>query len=270
MTRQALYLILILAGALLALSCTPDNQTPSETDTFAHSSGEELTGIRNAADWAGTYHGVLPCADCEGIDTEMTLLDDGTYEISTRYLGKSNENYRESGTFTWSDEEHQIQLDIEDGSRSPYYLVEENQLIHLDLEGNRITGALADHYTLTKRINPLADRYWKLTSLNNIPLDSARTGPKVPHLILHPEDSNASGTGGCNSLSAVYQTSNDNSIFFSRVASTKMACQDADYETDFIRLLEETASYSLQNDKLFLVSADGDTILQFMEQPEFN
>src|SRR5690625_5304510 len=200
----------------------------------------------------------------------MTLLEDGTYELTTRYLGKSDEYHRESGTFSWSEEGDRIQLDIEDGSRSPYYLVEENQLVHLDLEGNRITGALADHYILTKCINPLSDRYWRCMSLNNSPLDTAWTGPKVPHLILHPEDGIASGTGGCNSLSAVCQSSDDNSISFSRVISSILACQLSDYEADFNRLLEEATAYSLQNDHLLFFSADGDTILQFIEQPEFN
>ena len=270
MKKKAFYFILILAGTSATFGCTPDHETPAERETSSLSAGDEQASSQNAADWAATYHGTLPCADCDGIDTKMTLLEDGTYELTTRYLGKSDEYHRESGTFSWSEEGDRIQLDIEDGSRSPSYLVEENQLVHLDLEGNRITGPLADHYILTKRMNPLSDRYWKLTSLNNSPLDTARTGPKVPHLILHPEDGIASGTGGCNSLSAVYQSSDDNSISFSRVVSTKMACQHADYEADFIRLLEEATSYSLQNDHLLFFSADGDTILQFIEQPEFN
>src|SRR5690625_3854265 len=263
MKKKSFYLLLILAGTLATFSCTLDHETSSERDISSLTAGDEQASSRNAADWAATYHVLLPCTGWEGIE-------DGTYELTTRYLGKSNENYRESGSFSWSEEGVRIQLDIEDGSRSPSYLVEENQLVHLDLEGNRITGPLADHYILTKRMNPLSDRYWKLTSLNNSPLDTARTGPKVPHLILHPEDGIASGTGGCNSLSAVYQSSDDNSISFSRVVSTKMACQHADYEADFIRLLEEATSYSLQNDHLLFFSADGDTILQFIEQPEFN
>lgn len=42
---------------------------------------------------AETWQGVLPCADCEGIDTELTLVSSGmtgfgaTYTLKQRYLG---------------------------------------------------------------------------------------------------------------------------------------------------------------------------------------
>src|SRR5690625_232962 len=123
MKKKAFYFILILAGTSATFGCTPDHETPAERETSSLSAGDEQAGSQNAADWAATYHGTLPCADCDGIDTKMTLLEDGTYEFTTRYLGKSDEYHRESGTFSWSEEGDRIQLDIEDGSRSPYYLV---------------------------------------------------------------------------------------------------------------------------------------------------
>jgi len=39
----------------------------------------------NSLDWAGSYHGVLPCADCAGIETTLILDYDLTYRIITRY-----------------------------------------------------------------------------------------------------------------------------------------------------------------------------------------
>lgn len=43
---------------------------------------------QNALDWNGTYKGTLPCADCEGIETELTLNLDGNYLYKATYLGK--------------------------------------------------------------------------------------------------------------------------------------------------------------------------------------
>lgn len=43
---------------------------------------------KNPLDWNGTYRGILPCADCEGIKTEVTLHKDRTYEIARKYLGQ--------------------------------------------------------------------------------------------------------------------------------------------------------------------------------------
>ena len=36
---------------------------------------------KNSLDYIGTYKGILPCADCEGIETELELNSDKTYEI---------------------------------------------------------------------------------------------------------------------------------------------------------------------------------------------
>ncbi len=36
---------------------------------------------QNSLDWAGVYEGVLPCADCPGIQTRLTLSRDETYEL---------------------------------------------------------------------------------------------------------------------------------------------------------------------------------------------
>lgn len=38
---------------------------------------------------AGTYHGVLPCADCPGMDTRLQLNADNTYLLTEQYLEKS-------------------------------------------------------------------------------------------------------------------------------------------------------------------------------------
>ncbi|MFU8831928.1 MAG: copper resistance protein NlpE N-terminal domain-containing protein, partial [Wenzhouxiangella sp.] len=43
---------------------------PSASPTPADSS-------RLSLDWVGTYSGVVPCASCPGIETSITLNDDG-------------------------------------------------------------------------------------------------------------------------------------------------------------------------------------------------
>ena len=100
-------------------------------------------------DYEGKYKGVLPCADCEGIETELTLESGGKYTLQTTYLGKKETAFEKSGTFTWSENGSTITLsDITDAPNR--YFVGENQLFQLDMEGNRITGELADKYILRK------------------------------------------------------------------------------------------------------------------------
>lgn len=103
---------------------------------------------RVSLDWAGTYEGVLPCADCEGIETRVTLSYDGTYTIRQKYLGTSENVFQSSGTFSWNEAGNTVTLPSSPTPNS--YFVGENRLFHLGMDGERITGNLAELYTLEK------------------------------------------------------------------------------------------------------------------------
>lgn len=50
---------------------------------------------------AGTYKGTLPCADCEKIDAELILNQDGTYEYNTLYFKRGEQfPFTEKGKFS--------------------------------------------------------------------------------------------------------------------------------------------------------------------------
>lgn len=102
-------------------------------------------------DWNGTYLGNLPCASCEGIETKLTLNTDGTYHYTTHYFGLNDALEHEFlGKFTWDKTGSIITLHGVNGIPGKYK-VGENQLWHLDMDGNRITGDLADRYILKKQ-----------------------------------------------------------------------------------------------------------------------
>ncbi len=120
------------------------NETVVSDDVFE----VDEHSAQNALDYWGTYSGTLPCADCEGIETEIELRQDNTYTKKATYIGKSNDVLESSGTFSWNNEGNSITLLNEDEPNQ--YFVEENVLFHLDKEGNRITGNQADRYRLEK------------------------------------------------------------------------------------------------------------------------
>ncbi|SHO61879.1 copper resistance protein NlpE [Algoriphagus zhangzhouensis] len=106
---------------------------------------------RTSLDWNGTYLGNLPCASCEGIETKITLNTDGTYHYTTHYFGLNDALEHEFlGKFTWDETGSIITLQGVNGIPGKYK-VGENQLWHLDMDGNRITGDLADRYILKKQ-----------------------------------------------------------------------------------------------------------------------
>lgn len=102
-------------------------------------------------DWNGTYKGTIPCANCEGIETELTLNLDGTYLLKTHYLGRNDDLEQEmSGPFQWQNNGSTIVLENLEGMPGKYK-VGENRIWHLDMNGEVITGDLADHYILIKQ-----------------------------------------------------------------------------------------------------------------------
>jgi uncharacterized lipoprotein NlpE involved in copper resistance len=104
---------------------------------------------RTSLDWAGTYTGVLPSADREGIDVRLRLDEEGNYRRYSVYLGKDGAPIDEHGTFTWNAAGSTVTLMV-DGTPGQQYLVGEGRLWQLDRNGERITGELADQYVLGK------------------------------------------------------------------------------------------------------------------------
>ncbi len=104
---------------------------------------------KNSLDWAGDYKGTLPCADCTGIETWVRLLKNNTYEVRSKYSGKSDSTYISKGSFYWTKDGGSVILKNLHGS-STMYLVGENKLIMLDQAGNRISGMQSEKYILQK------------------------------------------------------------------------------------------------------------------------
>ena len=69
-------------------------QPDTMNDPAAVSTSASASAVPSAADrmrqLAGTYEGTLPCADCEGIRTSLTLDAGGRYTMEREYLGKAD------------------------------------------------------------------------------------------------------------------------------------------------------------------------------------
>lgn len=103
----------------------------------------------NSLDWQGEYSGVVPCADCPGIELTLRLDDDLSYEVKRLYIGEHNISFAEEGRFRWLANGSRIVL--MDSPAPNTYLVQENRLVMLNSDGNRIVGEQADHYILEKQ-----------------------------------------------------------------------------------------------------------------------
>lgn len=253
---HSLFILLI----ALLIGCESDNgETTSETMQ------PDMHNSMIALDWAGTYHGVVPCADCEGIDSKVILSEDLTYQFEQIYLGRSDQVFRSEGTFSWSEDGSRIQLNHLNSNQTPKaYQVGENRLFQLDMDGNRIDGDLADHYVLSKVIDNLSGLQWELIELENTILNADDETMRTPSLQFLSGENRVSGNGGCNQFNGRYNIKSGNKISFTGVVSTKMSCDNMEIESKFFESLERAESYTLNHDTLSLTQSDQMNLARFL------
>lgn len=257
-----LSLLLLLIGVTISCRSASDE---SESEVFTPDMHNSMISL----DWAGSYHGLLPCADCEAIDTRISLTEDLTYRKEKIYIGKSDQVFRNEGTFTWSEDGSRIQLNNLNPSNTPgVYQVGENRLFLLDMGGNRIEGELADHYILTKVIDNLSGLQWELLELDSREINLNRESLVIPTLHFSIDDNRITGTGSCNRFNGKYEIKSDNRISFTNIASTRIGCADMEIEYKFFEILERTSQYSLNHDTLSLNPSDQAYLARFILQNE--
>lgn len=125
------------------------SDTTYEVDSSEMMRGVDGATAQNSLDVVGIYKGVLPCADCEGMETTIELKNDSTYSRVIKYLGKKENSFTASGKWTWVNGFIINLGSIKEGPNQ--YFVAEGKLIQLDMSGNRITGELAAKYELKKQ-----------------------------------------------------------------------------------------------------------------------
>lgn len=151
--KKLFILGLVLSGIFLLKACGGGDATETAEAPYSdtQTAFDREHNARLSLDWDGTYTGVLPCADCEGIETTITLDSEGTFVKTWRYLGKDDDTaHTVEGTFQWNDAGSTITLEQLDAPNQLF--VGENVLFHLDMDGNRIEGELADEYKLHKQL----------------------------------------------------------------------------------------------------------------------
>jgi len=280
--------LLLVALVSVFFSCQKQaDDKHSIQDSIAQSDSivkQEAHNAKNSLDYIGIYKGVLPCADCEGLETVLCINENNTYKLQTRYLGKGDKVFEQKGTFVWDDKG--IKIILNDIKNAPnQYFVGENKMTQLDLSGKLITGKLALQYVLSKqenedlthvneseqtkkvnlnnrmeaqtvikKVNPavgkatLAETKWKLMTLNGKIVK--QSGKKDYFIKLNTNDGRFSAYAGCNNISGSYVMPSAFGLSFSKAAMTRMACPEMEVESRFAKMLEQTDRYTIKDNIL--------------------
>jgi heat shock protein HslJ len=198
---------------------------------------------RNALDWAGTYSGVMPCADCPGIEMRLTLQYDGSYTLSTRYQDRQPTPQTVTGRFSWNAEGNTIKLDA--AGRGQQFRVGEGRLLQLNQDGSS-PGWDASHRALTLQpaaaqgaaaapalARALQDHRWTLQSAADAG-GKPNTTLLVPNhpFVLRFQDGRLNVQGGCNTMNGSWQLGPQGQLIVGRMAATMKACEPALMQAD--------------------------------------
>ncbi|PWW08893.1 envelope stress response activation lipoprotein NlpE [Mangrovibacter plantisponsor] len=91
-----------------------------------------------------SYKGVLPCADCGGIETSLFLEKDGSWVMQQEYQGRGDGAVTASWG-TWARTANKLTLTATDGEKW-YFHPQGDSLVMLDKQGDSIHSSL--NYTL--------------------------------------------------------------------------------------------------------------------------
>jgi len=248
-----LKLLFTMAVTTVMLSCSVKNATQSQPNV-----PDEHTA-QNALDWAGRYAGHLPCADCEEIETELTLNNDLSY-VLIDVVKKNNNTLADTlnGRFSWHG--NKVTLEgIPANSRPSAFKVEENRVRQLDMDGKLITGDLAQHYILTKMGNAeIEDKRWQIIELNGKEVAGA---PETHYMIFHSESGRLEAKTNCNIISCNYTIRNRSELTITQGISTKMFCPD-NIEAEFIEALDVADNVTVGNNILIINNSEMHPLLK--------
>jgi len=253
--------LFVIFGMMVFLPACTNTEKIKQTNT--------TQSVESKTNWVGVYRGVLPCADCEGIQTMLHLKKDLTYVKSIQYQGRSSDLITQNGSFQWNREgtiltlmpweKEEISDETTAGAKGKeqekeMYRLGENELLMLDHQGKRIEGTLAQKYVLKKYDydKDIREKYWRLITLYGKPITESENQKREAHFVLRSKDKRVLGHGGCNAFSGSYELFEGNRIQFSPLASTQMACAEINHESDFFKAIQSADNYIIKGDTLIL------------------
>lgn len=239
-------IILVVTG--LALYSCNANKTSISNNQQTRPADNHTS--QDSLDWPGSYSGVLPCANCEGIETELTLASNMTYVLITRYLGRNDSKADTvKGKFSWQGNKLKLER-IRENERPSLYKAEENQVRQLDMQGKEITGDLAKRYVLAKNGNKeIEDKSWRLIELNGKPVTGS---PERNYLIFHSKENRIEAKANCNMMQFRYTIKNRTQLKIEQGAiMTRMACID-NQEQEFLETIVRADNLTANGQNLSL------------------
>ncbi|MEO7977524.1 META domain-containing protein [Flavobacterium sp.] len=139
------------------------------------------------------------------------------------------------------------------GTISPYKVSIEIKN-NSELETTKIVGC--GKYNTDYRLHDI----WVLEELNGFKVFVTDFQRELPRIEINSSENRFSGYGGCNAVSGQIFYEKD-LLRFKKVVSTLMACSQGNKERDFLKALQNTTIYNIENNQLTLSNPSGKLIV---------
>ena len=142
----------VLLTGLFAVSCSKKEEAKAETPQAveadsAQAQPEEAAKAEAPKKHVGELSGKLPCADCPGIETKLTLNEDGSFLLDETYLEKKDGQFNAKGSYEVSADGAFVTLKEEGNDKPRVFLVEEDAAYLVEKVGD----AKKPEYKLAKK-----------------------------------------------------------------------------------------------------------------------
>ncbi|MCL2887765.1 MAG: copper resistance protein NlpE N-terminal domain-containing protein [Elusimicrobia bacterium] len=257
-------LFAVFAGAVLLAACSTATKTTQP--------------INN--EYTGTFAGVVPCADCAGINTELTLNPDSTYQLRETYLKDAPQTFSSKGKWMQSDDQSVTLKDSKTKTKNYYAFNGKDELKKLDMQGKPIDSDF--NYTLkrkTQDFNFVQGKVWQLSQVQNaagqITFDSSKLNKEFFNDIytIQFDNGRASGKGSPNRYNAPYTLGGGNNMTFQPAAATLMLGirePEGLNEHGFFQLLSKVYGWDIIKNQLVLYTVNDNNEKQIMIFGEFD
>ncbi|MEN2401717.1 META domain-containing protein [Flavobacterium sp. MC2016-06] len=138
------------------------------------------------------------------------------------------------------------QLDCQDsksGAISPYS-------VKVEMKNKTLSGC--GKYITDYRLHDI----WVLEELNGFKVFASDFQKEMPRIEIHAAENRFMGFGGCNSINGSIFYEKD-LLRFTNVVSTLMACAPGNKESEFVKALQSTTTYSIGDNRLTLSNPSG-------------
>ena len=143
----------IAIGSMTLTACSgSNNQPPSPTTSSSPTATNPgVMAMISSEAFAGTFNGEIPCGDCAGIKTDLTLDADGGYKLNEVFLGRTTNNVLESrGTWRIEDNRHFVLIPSDPGwEQRPFVVLSHNEVSQLNKDGKPYSNDAAYHLKRT-------------------------------------------------------------------------------------------------------------------------